>query len=136
VLDPTTTNVDAQKAALAYATKQPDYAAAWVDPSSDPSVLNPRFTSDLERHEREVRNMWGGPLCITPALHTDEELSAIRDEVATDLRPTQMTSPEPDLVGGVIQVSVWVDDARTQQRFDTRYGAGVVVLTGFLQLVS
>jgi hypothetical protein len=50
-----TTGYEALDAAVAYAEAQPDYAAVWLDSS----ILNVKFTGNLERHERALRAIWG-----------------------------------------------------------------------------
>lgn len=77
------------------ARAQSNHAGLWVDqpaPSDDPAdqevppeqvVLNVAFTGDLGRHEAELRQVWGGPLCVTQLPHTVSELIAIQDELRT-----------------------------------------------------
>ena len=68
----------------ALAEAEPDFAGFWVDQfpdqppygGNDPTrlVVNVRFTGDLERHERELRKVWGGALCVSQAERTQAEL--------------------------------------------------------------
>lgn len=79
------------QAANAYAMSQRDHAAFWVDHLSpaddepaadDPLVLNVAFTGDVARHERELRQIWGGPLCVQQMEHTVAELRSIQGELS------------------------------------------------------
>jgi hypothetical protein len=156
-VDPATTTDAARSAAFDYANEQPDFAGGWLDNSINPaaddephdeawsiamndpskSVLNLRFTGDLGRHENEVRAIWGGPLCISVATRTAADLEAIRDEVMTEFQASgSMISAGLDDASGVVGITVWVVDADDQARLDDRYGAGVVVLAGFLKPVE
>ncbi|MGH2589417.1 MAG: hypothetical protein ACRDGW_01305, partial [Actinomycetota bacterium] len=55
------------------AEREPDSAGFWIDDVGEPPEFTPApeliavaaFTGDLERHESEHREVWGGPLCVT-----------------------------------------------------------------------
>lgn len=148
-VDPTRTTHETQEAALSYAREEPDFGGAWLDQESpgrsedrggspeeidnDPTslVLNLRFTGDLDRHEAEVRERWGGALCITEAEQPLSKLLAIQRELGDELEG--MTSSSVDEVRGVVEVGVIVADVETQRRLDEKYGEGLVVLQGQLQ---
>lgn len=87
--DPARSGEDAVQAANAYAMSQSELAAFWVDQlgpageepaADDPLVLNVAFTGDLARHERELRLIWGGPLCVQQMEHTVAELRGIQED--------------------------------------------------------
>jgi hypothetical protein len=44
-------------------------------------VLNVAITGDLERHQAQVRSLWGGRLCVTRQRRTYRELLAIQREL-------------------------------------------------------
>ncbi|NED95482.1 hypothetical protein G1H11_09165 [Phytoactinopolyspora alkaliphila] len=151
VVDPEKTNDDALQEALQLAAEQPDYAGAWVDQSinpaseaesdleaeeamNDPSllVLNVQFTGDLERHEAELREVWGGALCVSEAEHTEAELRAIQDELV-DI--PGFLGAGVDTSGGVVTLQVEIDDG-LQQRLDEQYGEGIVRVTAALTPVD
>lgn len=150
VVDPSTTTMAAQEAALAYARREPGFAGAWVDQSINPAsqragtdpgvmndpeqlVLNLRFVDDLERHEAAVRARWGGALCISLAERSLEALLAIQQELQD--QPGLLHSVV-DEVHGVVELGVVVADPALQSSLDERYGAGVVVVRGALQPVG
>jgi hypothetical protein len=134
--------------AIAAARADPDFAGAWLDQSylresgghgtgaeNDPQrfVLNLRFTKDLPRHEREIRAIWGGALCLSRAERSLAELERIRATVTAELG---QLSSNADEVTGVVEVTVTVATERDQARLDARFGAGVVVLNGWLRPID
>jgi hypothetical protein len=109
VVDAASATDEAQNAAVAYAQAQPDYSQVWVDSSMNPAwamkeseitadtlwmfndptklILNVRFTGDLERHERALRAIWGGSLCVSSGERTSAELENIRAMLSEELDP-------------------------------------------------
>lgn len=151
VVDPETATDEAMQAAMDHARGQPDFAGAWVDQSVNPAagrepvdemamndptrlVLNLRFTRDLDRYEAEVRERWGGALCVSQARASMSELAAIRREVEEELA-RRMTHSSIDEVTGRIEVGVYADDG-LQARFDDAYGQGVVFVGALLRPVE
>ncbi|WP_146605104.1 hypothetical protein [Jiangella anatolica] len=151
VVDAATATQAAQDAALAHAAEQPDYAGAWIDQSINPAsgqetpdegamndptqlVLNVRFTGDLERHEAELRAIWGGALCVSAAEHTEQELLEIQEEVLAELGD-QASGGGTDVTTGTIVVDVIVDDG-LQERLDEQYGEGLIRVSAALRPVG
>lgn len=151
VVDPATATQAALDAALAYAASQPDYAGAWIDQSINPAsaepapdeaamndptklVLNVRFTADLDQHEAELRAVWGGALCVSPAEHTEQELLEIQEDVLAELGDLA-NGAGTDPTTGTVSVDVFVDDG-IQERLDEQYGDGVVRVTASLRPVE
>jgi hypothetical protein len=150
VVNAATTTYAAQDAAVAYAHAQPDYVAVWVDTSMNPAwamkeseitadtlwmfndptklVLNVRFTGDLERHERALRAIWGGALCVSSGEPTAAELETIRAALYDELSP--MGSSVDERAGQVV-LQVIVDDG-IQAELDQRYGPGLVEVSALL----
>lgn len=143
VVDESTATWDALTSAVEYAEAQPDHAGTWLDQSINPAlhdadteeaeaaandptrlVLNFRFTDDLERHEQEIRQIWGGALCVSLAEHTEHELRDIQAQLH-DEAPGVLASGV-DSVQGVVELEVIVDDGSLQQELDDRYGPGLV----------
>ena len=116
-----------QEAANAYAEGQTDLGGVWVDQSINPAskgdttahaelmndptklVLNVSFTGDLDRHETDLRPIWGGSLCVSKAAHSAADLERIRTEAQTQVTYAQS---DVDTVKGVIEIGVWVADPR------------------------
>ncbi|WP_162605740.1 hypothetical protein [Jiangella aurantiaca] len=151
VVDPATATQAALDAATALAASEPDFAGVWVDQSINPAsteptpdegamndptklVLNARFTGDLERHEADLRAVWGGALCVSAAEHTEQDLLAIQEEVLAELGELA-SGAGTDPTTGAVTVDVFVDDG-LQARLDQQYGAGVVRVTAALQPVE
>lgn len=139
VVDADTATDEAMQRALADASAEADYAGAWVDQSINPAsddgaenelndptklVLNVMFTGDLDRHEAEIRAVWGGPLCVSSAPRSQSELLEIQAALTSE--PGVLGSA-PDDRAGTLEVSVVVDDG-LQARMDQTYGPGVVVV--------
>jgi hypothetical protein len=154
VVDAATTTDEALDAAVAYAHAQPDYAAVWVDSSRNPAwamkeseitadtlwmfndptklTLNVRFTGDLERHERALRAIWGGALCVSPGERKSAELEDLRAALHDEL---DLMSSSVDESAGQVYLQVIVDDG-LQAELDQRYGAGLVRVEELLTPVS
>ncbi len=146
VVDEATATDAGQNAALEYAQSQPDFAGLWLDQSINPAsdelgmndptklILNVRFTGDLDRHETELRDRFGGATCVSAAEHTEAELRSIQDELFGSLDDTLFASV--DIVRGVVEIGVIVADATVQADLDDTYGVGVVELVGALRPVD
>ena len=131
--------------AIGKARREADFAGAWVGYIGEPSDLAPddeiildlAFTGDLDMHEREVREDWGGPLCLAQRERTLDELLEIQREL-------HEIGPELDLeilgssaseTRNVVELEVILFHPDTQRKVDERYGAGIVELRARLQPV-
>lgn len=151
VVDPPTATMDAQSAAMEHAAGQPDYAGSWVDQSINPAmadgfgpddemlandptklVLVVLFTGDLERHERDLRAIWGGALCVAQAERSEAELDAIQQEIG-EVEGFMWSGRTT--VDNNVELGVVIDDG-IQAEMDERYGEGVVVVVPELRPVS
>ena len=145
VRDPATATEEGFAAATAYAEGQPDVGGVWVDvgaqlasPRPDlvqPAVLNVTFVSDLERHERELRARYGGPLCVATAERTKAQLQRLQGEVQ-DALGDAVISTSDDVVRGTVSVDVVVADEETLDRVRAIDPDGVVEVRGVLQPVG
>jgi hypothetical protein len=150
VVDEATATDAGLEEAQRYAQSQPDFAGLWVDQSINPAagdgptdelamndptklVLNVRFTGDLDGHETELRQRFGGPLCVSEAERTEAELRTIQDEVFEELDGHYAST---DIIGGVVQIGVVVAEPDVQAELDDTYGEGVVELLGALRPVD
>lgn len=135
--------VDAQREA----SREPDFAGLWVDYYNEPPggpteedpgdiILNVAFTGDLERHEQELRELWGGPLCVTHHDHTLRELQKMQNTFPADEFELETLWSSLDVVAGVVEIGVVVIDEETRQRIDERYGEGVVQVEARLKPVD
>jgi len=138
--------------AVAYAQAQSDFAGLWLDQSINPAssssdnsvieaqmndptklVLNVRFTGDLETHEAQLRTVWGGSLCVSPAERTEAELLQIQSELSST---DGLLWSSTDILGGTVELGVIVDDGTIQESLDESYGKGVVEVIPALQPLS
>lgn len=148
-VDPARTGDGAVEAANAYAMSQTDLAAFWVDhlaptdsepAPDDPLVLNAAFTGDLERHEAELRKIWGGPLCVGQMARTTAELRAVQQDFSGSAGGAEFGLQV--LWSGTVEyqqkVEVGVVAATDAQReaVDGRYGEGTVELVAGLNPVG
>lgn len=156
-VDPSRTTRETLSAAHRAAEALPDHALSWGDQSINPrwadwqelvesggssleveqamndprwTILNVTVTADVTRAEAAVREVWGGPLCVTTVANTHRELRAVADDLA-------------DLPGGLdrgygsisntVEVTVVHDDGSIQAWADEEYGEGVVTVTSALK---
>ncbi|MGN6574540.1 MAG: hypothetical protein ACTHKG_02530 [Nocardioides sp.] len=99
------------------------------DPDADPGamndpaklVVNVRLVGDVVAAEQQLREVWGGALCVTQASRTAVELRRIQNQVA---RTSGMFSASAS--HDVVDLDVEFDDGSLQRRFDEEYGEGVV----------
>jgi hypothetical protein len=141
----------AMQDALAHAQAQPEFGGAWIDQSINPAarsdqrdeaamndptrlVLNLRFAGDLDRHEAEARQRWGGALCVSAAAASLADLEDLRQEVQ-EMVGDQMLFSSIDEVTGRVEIGVIVDDGM-QRRMDERFGEGAVLVSGALRPVE
>jgi len=137
VTDRSRTSDGDREAAIASARKQPDVAGVWLDGA----VLNLAFTGDLERHEREARSQWGGPLCVSRLPRTYASLERTNERIfAAAERAVAEEAGVYVYAGAVredrndVEVSVLVADDVTRRWMADHYG-GVVVLRPIFQPV-
>jgi hypothetical protein len=147
VVDPSLTTEESMSRALERASRRDDYAGAWIDQSINPAaqgdigaedetdlndpaklILNIAVTSNPGVAEAELRDIWGGALCVSRAEHTEAEMRAIQDEIT---RTQGMVSASSSVDRADLEV-IW-NDGTLQQEMDDRYGAGLVIVTSALR---
>lgn len=160
-VDPATTTGGALAAAHRVAEQLPDYAISWGDQSINPhwqevqdlqesggtpsleaqqamndpahTILNVGVTDDLAGAEAAVREVWGGPLCVTRFGNTHARLREVADELrglAGSLNSGYGS------ISNTVEITVTHDDGSIQAWADEQYGAGVVAVTSALQPVE
>jgi hypothetical protein len=140
--DPETATAAGWEAATRHASEQPDLGSIWLDTEArlaeplpdvpERGVLNVSFTGDLDRHERELRSRYGGPLCVTAAERSQAELGALQQKVH-DALGTDALSSGADGRRGVVEVMVTVVDDDLRARLAAVDPEGAVELYGWLQ---
>ena len=138
VVDPTKNNEEARLAAVEYANGQMDHAGLWVAEYN--TMLNITFTGDIERHEREIREVWGGKLCVARRPHLAGEIGRVVRELHTD--PAVAAAGIYVLHGGgdpvhnCARMEVLIADAAAQYWADQQYGKGMVCFRGVFKPVD
>jgi hypothetical protein len=139
---------DADLRAVMHAAEgEPDSAGFWIDYVDEPSERTPdggiiaiaAFTGDLEGHEAELRELWGGPLCVTQHGRTQAELNRIQEEIGGEVGASlglQVTWSSGSVVDNRVEVGVVVAGEEVVAAIDDRYGAGAVLLVPALNPVQ
>jgi len=150
VVDPTKVDRQSLERVMARAAQLDGYGVAWLDTSRDPRtpeqvdkdaaagredpslyIVNVAVTGDVDAAEDELRDLWGGGLCVSRAEHTDAERQAIADEL-NEL--PGMSSSGSGIT--YVDVSVLWDDGSLQAWADQKYGEGLVRITSLLRPVT
>ncbi|MER6171299.1 hypothetical protein [Streptosporangium sp. NPDC001681] len=107
-----------------------------VDGANDPTklVLNLKFAGKLSGHERWVRKIWGGALCLSGAERTDTELRRIQKDLRDEVEEIQTS--DISIVNNRVEAQVFVATNELQQKFDFRYGKGAVILQSLMRSVG
>lgn len=146
VVDPALTTDDSLERVSRVARRLEGYAGLWWDQSINPAsasgsdegaelmndpaklVVNVRVTGDPAAAEAELRKVWGGALCVSRAVRTEQELRRIQHRMV-ELPGFLSSGTGRD----VVEVTVIHDDGQLQRRLDEEHGAGVVRVTSALQ---
>ena len=125
------------------AQRLPNYAGGWVtqrdprdpgeldqtladDPEAKvlPPIVNIKVTGDPAAAEAELGKLWDGPLCVSSAERTEDELRTIQDEVTASVGGALFASV--DIMTDTVHLGVAYDDGALQAELDEHYGEGVV----------
>lgn len=148
VIDPARTTDGTLNDAIIAANNRADFAGLWLDQpirgtlseanANDPTnlILNVRVTGEVAAAEADLREIWGGALCVTAAEFTEEELLGIQAEIGQDPGSINLLSSGLDSQTGTIVVMVALDDGTLQATYDLRYGPGVVKVVSWLRPVD
>jgi hypothetical protein len=140
--DPNRATEADRDAATRAAQNEGDSAGVWVDYLVEPAdyevpaapdalILVAAFTGDLERHEADLRALWGGPLCVTQHRRTLDELMRIQRDLGADGTAEvglQMTWSSVNLMENEVELGVVVADDDARAAVAARYGAGAIEL--------
>ena len=96
---------------------------------NDPTklIINVAVTEDVAGAEAELRETWGGALCVSEAAYTESELN----ELAMELQKLPGVTSS-SAAADVVQIGVFFDDGSLQQWADATYGEGRVEITSTL----
>ena len=143
--NPAQTSYEDFDAATSYSNEQRDVSAVWVsyldedDPPEerDEMLLNAAFTGRLAQHEAEIRERWGGPLCVVRYDVARRRLLRIQRQlhgaVAEELG-YQALGSSMDEVGSKVELYVVLLTTELRAELERRYGE-LVEATGALQPV-
>lgn len=87
-------------------------------------TVNIRVTEDPEAAYDELREIWGGALCVAEAERTEAELREIQEELPDNI--DGMLASYTETRSDQVVVDVVYDDGTVQQQLDGEYGEGVV----------
>jgi hypothetical protein len=143
-VDPAKTTDEALNATTALVSADPDFSGLWVSETPQTGqetpgtttqrlILNVRFVRDLERHEADIRKVWGGSLCVSLGQRTEADLLRIQQELANE---PGLSSSSPDVITGTVEIGVFAAYASRQRELDAKYGQGVVILRGALHPID
>ena len=150
VIDPAMTTQETMEQTWREAASRQDFGGSWLDQSINPAaeafdaerdeateqlmndptqlILNVAVTGDVTEAEWDLRKTWGGALCVSRSMHTDDSLIRIQDN---------LSATEHVLSAGVgddvVEIGVVWDDGSLQARLDKRFGPGVVEVSSALK---
>lgn len=147
VVDPIRATEADLQAVMHAAEDEPDSAGFWIDYIQEPKesiasenvIAIAAFTGDLEQHETELREIWGGALCITQHARTEAELRAIQRELSGEVGEglgLEVTWSSGSVVDNLVEVGVVVADDAAVAAVEERYGPGAVLLVPALEPVE
>jgi hypothetical protein len=145
--DPSRTDEDDRRAAMHLAEDAPDHTGVWVDYLDEDAgperpgryVLNATLTGELPRHERELRAVWGGPLCVSASDLPFRELSRIQNELsdgAAEAIGLQMTWSNIDVMDGRVELGAVLVTPAMKTALHEEYGVGTVRVVPAMTLVA
>ena len=142
---------DRDGAAVGYAQAQPEFMGNWSHrlpaDAAAYSVKVFTFTDKLDEHEQAIRDIYGGPLCVSLADRSLAELEAIRNKVKAVI-----VSPEAeaagiylldgqygdtiDVLAGTVEFYVLAADTDARAWLEWQIGESVVSLHSLLTRVG
>jgi len=145
-VDPALTTDESMERTFDAARGLAGYAGLWLDQSINPAndrndedsallmndpeklIINVAVTSDTAAAEAQLREVWGGALCVSSARHTEAELQRVLDVV----------TGTPGALGlghghDRVDLEVIYDDGSLQRELDDRFEPGLVVVRSALR---
>lgn len=133
--DPSLVSEDDLVATMQAARHRDGFAGFWIDQGGGPggvTIVNVAFTGDLEVHEAEIRETWGGPICMIEHARTEAELRRVQRElsdpaIAEELG-IQATWSATNVLENHVEQGVIVATDEARAAIVERYGEGAVEL--------
>jgi hypothetical protein len=134
--DPSMASRDDFTPAAQAAEAESDSTAVWIDYLEEPvgEETGPfigvfGFTGDLERHEAELRELWGGPICVFQQTIPFRELRRIQRDLGDGgalAVGLEQTYSSIDVQANVVEVGAVVTSEQIELALAERYGEGTV----------
>ena len=136
-VDPSKASEADFRVAMHAAEAEPDSTATWIDyisddpPSEDPGPFIGvfGFTGDLERHERALRELWGGPMCVFAQTNAMDDLRRIQNDLTdggAQAVGLELQWAAVDVTTNQVEVGAVLTTPEIEQGLAERYGAGTV----------
>jgi hypothetical protein len=146
-VDPEQASEQNRTEAMQLARGEPDFAGIWIDYLADslneedpgPYVLNVAVTGDIDRHEAELRAVWGGPLCVVQFERTYRELLSIQQELsdgAAAAMGLQLLWSDTSELTNQVEIGVVLSGAEEEAALEATYGKDTVHVVSALRLVA
>lgn len=124
-------------AAARSAEGEPDSTATWIDYIADhppsehpgPFIAVFGFTGDLERHERALRELWGGPMCVFVQAHSHADLRRIQNDLSdggAQAVGLELLWSSVNVTTNQVEVGAVLTTPEIEQALAERYGVGTV----------
>ena len=134
--EPERATPETQDQALRLGARLPGFGDAWIDDlgaaTQEPlNILEEGVVVARRGAERALREVWGGPLCVTKTKRSQAELAKVRREL----------QDTPRMLGsgygrGKVDLMVVYDDGTLQTALDRKYGRGLVRVDSALRPYS
>lgn len=121
---------DGRRRAVQYVYAQPDYGSVWV--SGDQRITSVTFTGDLARHERALRDLYEGPLCVASAPRSHAELDRLFTGVQQEMETRGLLVFGASLGRDSVEVQLAALTPEQEIALRQEYG-GLLVPTSFLR---
>jgi hypothetical protein len=146
-VDPEQASEQNRTEAMRLARGEPDFAGFWIDYLADslneedpgPYVLNVAFTGDIDRHEAELRAVWGGPLCVVQFERTYRVLLSIQQELSDGAAAAlglQLLWSDTSELTNQVEIGVVLSGAEEEAALEATYGKGTVHVLSALKPVA
>lgn len=142
-VNPALATEQAFQQAIQLAQAAPGFGGLWIDQqttgdelgNNDPTrfILNVTTTGDQARLEADLREVWGGSLCVSAAVRDEASLLAMQEDLSS--RPDILGS-STDILSGQLVVQVYAATAELQRDLNEEFGAGTVRLEALLEPID
>jgi hypothetical protein len=129
VADASKTAQEDLEAATIYANKRDDVSAVWLSyvriaAGKRIELLNAAFTGRLAHHRAEIRERWGGPLCVVRYETSRRELIRIQRRELGEMKEVSrlMLSTDINEVNSYVEIYLIVVSEELEAKLEKRFG--------------